>query len=66
MEKDHEEDKAEYSKVTDAFGQISFQTKFVNGLTELCGERKYYLTLGLIKKKNCEINIYIILNKKDM
>ena len=41
MEKDHEEDKAEYSKVTDAFGQISFQTKFVNGLTELCGERKY-------------------------
>ena len=42
MEKDHEEDKAEYSKVTDAFGQISFQTKFVNGLTELCGERKYF------------------------
>ena len=47
MEKDHEEDKAEYSKVTDAFGQISFQTKFVNGLTELCGEGQYYKKLDL-------------------
>ena len=45
MEKDHEEDKAEYSKVTDAFGQISFQTKFVNGLTELCGEGEYFCSL---------------------
>ena len=43
MEKDHEADKEVYSKVTDAFGQITFQTNFVNELTNLCGEGKQYV-----------------------
>ena len=35
-------DNAEFEKCKDAFDQISFQTKYVNGLTELCGERKCF------------------------